>query len=302
MATSVYPMVKDWKFEIEYNQIRGQRVYVDIAAHPGDSLETTLPSIGASWDSDYPTVTLKRITVEYIGERANCPKKYVCYYDGTLLASYEGATSPITIPVSAELSGNFDTYTNPVGTAGEWYWVTDSASLGSTSIPRMVFTETIILHRFLYGNDLADFHKSALFPCLNKVNKFPFLGTTGTATIGSTTWAPPTSGGFAAHTVLFTGCNLQEQISQSAQRKWQCDLHFQVRCVAKDDGTCDPTALNARGWNFIYRNDKAKYDVPKNVVGAPTATNYLYHEADFEVLFTTGTPVSGVSLPSLPSF
>lgn len=298
---NVIPLVKDWRFETQVGLIVGQKVFVDASANPSDSTITTLPYVGQSWDGSYTNVLCKKISEEYLAERPNCPKKYVCTYDSVPFSNYEYAGTPFNLPVEAQLSGNFDVYDNPVGKDGSWYWKKDGSFAANVRIPKMVFTETVVITRYIYGNDLSEYHQKALFVCLNKVNDAVFLGaasgTPNNNQVGGP-WTPPNTNGFCKGTVLFTGADMVEQVSQSNQKKWEARLHFQIKCVGNDNGgAIDPMAADAQGWNYIYNINTGKYD--KITLGQNT-TVYQYQEANFDLLFNTSTPSWITPPPPLP--
>ena len=306
---NVFLKVKDWKLKrsiIPGTPIyTGYRVFIESSANPSDSTIIPFPDIGASWDSDYYNVTMKTWEQTRLDDNPTCPREWTCYYDSTLVYNWaNGSSIPPYVPIQAELSGEYNTVDNPSTGNGQWYWSNNMSYATNIKIPKYVFTETLVLTRYIYGNDLVDFHSKAMYPCLNKVNNYTFLGyqtVSGIVITDPNFWVPPKDGGFQEETVLFTGCTLDEQVSEYMNRKWECKLHFQVRCVPNATGDTDPTKPGAYGWNYIYNTITGNYD--KLLMGIdPVNSPKLFDTADFSLLFTVGTPViTSVNLP-LPVF
>ena len=302
----VYLATRDWKMSIQNNLTTAQRVYLDASANTGEETET-LPVIGQKFSDDYPYLTCKKIDIEYLSDRKDCPRSYTCYYDSNVVQIWYGDAVPI--PCNASISASYDTYTNPPSAKdGAWYWEkAPSEWAADVRIPQMIYTETITLTTWIYGTDLKEYHEDAYYKCLNHVNKAVFLGESGTTPLSG--FPPPSSGGFQPGTVLYLGSDLQEVIQRGHQRKWQNTMHFQVRCVpfersgTSEDDWGSPFKTGCLGWNGVFNKETGKYD--KLCLGvpavAPAVNKYLYKEADFDVLFTVSAASTG-TVPDLPEF
>jgi hypothetical protein len=285
---AVFLATKNWKMTIEHNLTVAQRVYLDSSANPQEPT-VALPLIGEAFNDDYPSLTCKKIDIEYLAERASCPRQYTCYYDTNVVQIWYGQPAPI--PTSISISGSFETYENETG-AGGYFWETAPQDFATgIRIPKMVSTTTIDMTTWVYGTNLHNYLKNAYYPCLNKVNLNPFYGS------GSAGFAPATTGGFEKGTVLFLGSDLNETISDNQQRKWENRMHFQVRSVPIDETAADPFTFGALGWNAVYNKDTGFYD---NITLGAGTTEYMFGFADFNLLFTTGTPSNTMPYPLFP--
>ena len=306
----VIPVMKNWQVKLGVGVSTGRRVYIDASALPAQT-PVSLPLIGSYWGAAAPLLTCKTCEITYLADRPQCPVLYTLDYDSTPLTAMELFGSLQTIPISADISAQFDTFSPPMDTStglpqGNITWGSDGAKNASARIPQRVLTESITLSRYIYGTDLGIFHTRALWPCVNKVNAAAFqqghggyypgytsmaigaqMGSivTQAGTIPDPSGLPSGSPGFAPGTVLFLGCRLEQQVSQSQQMVWRADMQFQVRCVPDGSGNTDPTAAGAYGWNYEFRTDTLQYD--KMLLNG----NPLYASADFGLLFATGLPV-----------
>lgn len=251
-SIDVYALVQQWSMTISAESIEGTRVYMEDVGQsmPDGSSKTTLPKLGDSWDSDYLNLTLKTITVTYILDNDNCPRKFVCNYNGVPFTQMAEPLSADDLPKNIEIGGEFNSWEPKLNT---WKWASDDAPINKQVLNRRIALLTIRITRVIRDFDTYTELCSIL---INHVNDVELLG-------------------FPTETLLFNGANLYEFRNRAGQKRWKVDLQFVARFV-----TGNPAA---DGWNYQLRDTDGSWDKAINV-----ATGHsTYLSASLESLFET---------------
>lgn len=248
---NVYALVEQWRFSVSAENISGTRVYIGSDVEIPDAELTTLPKIGDEWDADYDYVTLKTIDVSYVGDNDNCPKKYICNYDGR---PYEQTMVPRSLddlPVYVDISGEYISWMPPSHT---YSWQSDLKECVQP-LYKHVALANFRLYRIVKDFDT---YMALCMAYTNRLNATEFKG-------------------FPAEMVQFNGVNMYEFRNRLGKKRWRAELNFACRAVTKVVGD----ALD--GWNFILREDKGMWDKPINQDDGSS----LYETVDFDELFET---------------
>jgi hypothetical protein len=261
-GTYVYPMVKEWKFEITEQGCTGLRKYID--EDPSYvTAPVQLPSIGDPWDDSWPNCRVARIEIEYLGDNDNCPQIYTCHYEtifiDTQALENDGKTRPIgdELVIGLETSSELISVNPPTDTTSTtgFTWELDGDKV-TQPIYFTVNTTTVKMQRMVVDlNALIN----ASWACIGKINNDVFLGA-------------------SAGTLLYTGFTSTPLRSETDRIKWKCELTFVHRTV-----TGDETPF-MDGWNYIIREERANvadawWQKPKRLTGS--TVNYLYESAGF---------------------
>lgn len=275
-AGDVFPIMSGWSFSKSAGLVSGTKVFVDGASAPSGATTETLPAIGSSWDTTYAAVTCKTIKATYVDNNPTCPMRYECYYDSMSMDQYLSGGDTRRLPISMQISGNFRTYANQVGSAGAWRWnAIDGSGLdcgAEFNAPICELSKSLSVVRYIYAGDL-DRWSEATDKIVGCVNLDDFWPTTGTA--------PAAGYAFPKETLLYLGADIVEMTNNTNATRWECTLKFEASFKSNDAGT---TML---GWNYEFNPKTGKFEKPEHAVGA-TWKN-LYEKKSFWPLFSTGT-------------
>jgi hypothetical protein len=258
----VYPLVKEWTFEITEQGCTGLRKYID--EDPAGAVSAVeLPSIGDPYSAAWPNCRLARISINYLGDNDECPQVYTCHYEtifiDTQALENDGKDRPtendlvISLETSSELI-SADPPKDDTSTTG-FVWDYDGEKVNQP-IYFTVNTTTVKVQRMVVDlNELIN----ASWECIGKINSTPFLGA-------------------MEGTLLYTGFTSNPIRSETEKIKWKCELGFVHRTVTGSD------TPNEDGWNYILREERKDaadpwWQKPKRLTG--TVTNYLYESTDF---------------------
>jgi hypothetical protein len=258
----VYPLVREWKFEITEQGCTGLRKYID--EDPAGAVSAVeLPSIGDPWSTQWPNCRVVRIDINYLGDNDECPQVYTCTYETIFIDTQalendkqprpDGNQLVIGLETSAELI-SVDPPEDTSSTTG-FVWDFDGKKV-KQPIYFTVNTTTLKMQRMVVDLNLLI---NASWACIGKINKAAFLGA-------------------EAGTVLYTGFTSSPLRSETDKIKWKCELTFVHRTVT---GVVGP---DLDGWNYIIREERENvadpwWQKPKRLTGA--TANYLYESIDF---------------------
>jgi hypothetical protein len=120
------------------------------------------------------------------------------------------------LPISIDLSSDFNTFTNPEGTSPNfWYWKSaPNVKITGETFIKPNPQESFIITRNVYGSNLEGYHDIAR-KCVMKVNKEEMMK-------------------FPKETVRFDGAQFEEitNNARSSERKWKVQLKFSAKLAA----------------------------------------------------------------------
>jgi len=252
--TIVYALTQNWSFTISDSGVIGTRVYLETtAAMPVAS--TTLPKLGSTWDSDYPFVTLKTITITYINDNDNCGRLFTCSYDGSPYTQTAEPLSSEELPKNVSVTGELVSW-EPTKSSYKWLDGVAVAQPVFVQVANAEITVTRVVKDF-------DAYMAQVFFCTNLCNDSELFG-------------------FPEGALMFAGADMTEFKNKMGNKRWKADLKFVARKCQGDiaAGASDPDGW---GWTFQLREDTGKWDEPK----LQPAGKALYAVTDLTVLFET---------------
>jgi hypothetical protein len=257
----VYPLVSQWHFNSSVDSLSGTRVYLDGSAKSilNGITQVELPRLGDEWDDDYPNITCKSIDTTYLNDNDNCPKKFICAYDGIPYTQTAVSGNENDLPKNVSIGGENRAF-EPKNNL--WKWASNNDNIVHQNISKRTIVANINIVRIV--KDFDEYMKT-VFGIAGKINQEIFLG-------------------FPVGTVLFIGANMSEFRNKIGSKRWSAELVFQVKSV---NGRINSGVDNADGWTYSLREDgKVGYiggwDRPY-IPGSPKI--YLYDYAIFNPLF-----------------
>jgi hypothetical protein len=266
----VYPLVSQWHFLVTQDSVSGVRVYLDGSAGLNVT-QVELPKIGEQWDDDYQYVTCKSVDTSYLNDNDNCPKKYICAYDGVPFTQTAISGNENDLPKTVSIGGENRAFEPKSGT---WKWESDGEPISNQNLNLRTVVANISISRVVKD---FDGYMQTVFKLAGRINSEKFLG-------------------FPVGTVLFVGANMSEFKNRMGSKRWMADLNFQAKSC---NGRIETGVANADGWTYSVREitgTKPKTDswingwdrpyIPANPSGTPpTIKTYLFLYSSFTELF-----------------